>query len=486
MKYPFPLFLLLFTVSINAATYTVTRSDDRNGTCVTGDCSLREAVKAAAVTADGGTIVFASELSKITLARNIHLNLSSLNINGPGASLLTIDAGPNRNRVFVSTGTATISGVTITGGNSTNSDIPNIRKGVGGGVAAFGGSLTLDGVVLTGNYAEPVLGGIAAGGGIGYEGGTHFIRNSTITDNRGGDGSGIGNRGATVTISNSTISNHLGASTAISNFELAPGGSFMVLRNVTVRNNYVGIYNTGRMDIGNSIVAGNVYEISIINGTVASSGGNLIGDTPGDSIPIPITYQPSDILDVNPSLFSLQNNGGGTPTHALSRFSPAKDKGLNSLVTEPFDQRGNGFIRVIDGVADIGAFEVQTVPANQDTDGDMILDSVDNCPSVPNIDQRDTDGDFLGNVCDPDDDNDTVQDTGDNCQFAANTDQSDFDRDRIGDACDLQTGPVTIREQCLSGSFRRFDFPGPFKNERDCLSYLTPVRLRFLGWEKNL
>ena len=35
-----------------------------------------------------------------------------------------------------------------------------------------------------------------------------------------------------------------------------------------------------------------------------------------------------------------------------------------------------------------------------DSDGDGVCDSVDNCPAVPNPDQRDTDGDGVGDLCD--------------------------------------------------------------------------------------
>jgi subtilisin family serine protease len=46
-----------------------------------------------------------------------------------------------------------------------------------------------------------------------------------------------------------------------------------------------------------------------------------------------------------------------------------------------------------------------------DIDGDAILDQNDNCPTVANPNQLNTDGDGLGNVCDPDDDNDGMPDT---------------------------------------------------------------------------
>jgi MYXO-CTERM domain-containing protein len=36
-----------------------------------------------------------------------------------------------------------------------------------------------------------------------------------------------------------------------------------------------------------------------------------------------------------------------------------------------------------------------------DTDNDGIPDATDNCPLVPNPDQRDSDGDTLGDACDP-------------------------------------------------------------------------------------
>ena len=84
-----------------------------------------------------------------------------------------------------------------------------------------------------------------------------------------------------------------------------------------------------------------------------------------------------------------------------------------------------------------------TIP---DTDGDGILDNVDNCPNIPNADQADNDGDVVGNVCDncpsvsnanqQDSDGDGIGDACDNCPAVANADQADSDGDGVGNVCD--------------------------------------------------
>ncbi len=87
-----------------------------------------------------------------------------------------------------------------------------------------------------------------------------------------------------------------------------------------------------------------------------------------------------------------------------------------------------------------------------DTDDDGVPDGFDNCPSIPNTDQTNTDGDGQGNACDDDDDNDTVPDALDNCPLVPNVDQTDSDGDGLGDACDESPTPTPTSTPAPTGT----------------------------------
>jgi hypothetical protein len=156
--------------------------------------------------------------------------------------------------------------------------------------------------------------GSGYGGGLYVAGGTVTIDHSTLADNRayGGTGGGIGDGGAIL----STV---------------------------------------GALQVYDTILADNTAtdDAPDLEGGIISLGHNLIDDPTGSS-----GFVASDLLNVNPKLGLLQNNGGPTQTMALLPGSPAIDAGDNTNAPA-YDQRGPGFPRIVNGAIDIGAFEVQ-------------------------------------------------------------------------------------------------------------------------------
>ena len=84
--------------------------------------------------------------------------------------------------------------------------------------------------------------------------------------------------------------------------------------------------------------------------------GNIVGNAGSGTIDI------TTVLDPH-----LAYNGGPTPTHALVAGSLALNAGNNGKAVDAegnplvYDQRGEGFTRIVNGTVDIGAFEDQTL-----------------------------------------------------------------------------------------------------------------------------
>jgi hypothetical protein len=144
--------------------------------------------------------------------------------------------------------------------------------------------------------------------------------------------------------------------------------------------------------ISTSLVAGNSAPTGQdLSGAFDSLGHSLIGDTHHSS-----GWVGTDLLNVDPKLGPLQDNGGPTWTMALLPGSPAIDAGNNALLPPgvQYDQRGPGFLRIVNGTVDIGAYEflpaandavavgwgTQTAPLRTAADGRRLL------PAGRNID----------------------------------------------------------------------------------------------------
>ena len=88
------------------------------------------------------------------------------------------------------------------------------------------------------------------------------------------------------------------------------------------------------------------------------------------------------------------------------------------------------------GWGDANCDGIEDPPNLPDPDADGVPAPRDNCPNTPNPTQADTDGDKLGDACDPDQDNDAVLNSVDNCPFTPNPNQRDWNANGRGDACE--------------------------------------------------
>ena len=186
------------------------------------------------------------------------------------------------------------------------------------------------------------------------EGNVMVVTNSTICNNAAlYRVAGIWNYSGALTVTNSTIAYNF-----LESFDVEGGGGLdvisgwpVIINNTIVALNFV--FNNGTDDPDD--IAGTVSSASAYNLIGTGGNGGLVNNVNGNLVGI---AEPG--LDPN----GPQNNGGPTQTIALLPGSPAIDKGSNALAVDPStgqplttDQRGPGFVRIVNGTVDIGAYE---------------------------------------------------------------------------------------------------------------------------------
>ena len=260
-------------------------------------------------------------------------------------------------------------GIVVTAGTLTVA-----RTRIIGNIAPGGpGGLLSTGVGTTTHVTDSTISGNSSGSGLGgglfASGGTLTMSNSTVANNTASAGGGIFGSSAALTLSNVTVTGNTATAPAGVGGGLGVAGGSLTLTNGTVTGNRAfglsiggGISNTGAtVTLRNTIVAGNTASTGADCGgltAITSAGHNIDGENTC------ALSQPGDQSNTDPMLGPLQNNGGPTLTRAPLGGSPAIDAGDNAGCPGT-DQRGGP--RPLDtetagvAVCDIGAVEVETL-----------------------------------------------------------------------------------------------------------------------------
>ena len=289
----------------------------------------------------------------------------------------TIDGNGAQRHLNVLTGNLSLSDITLTDGYASDS-------GSGGSIHNESGTITITTSTLSNNESELFGGGIynegdltiiqssiinnladitdgggstdeGSGGGV-FSDGKLTVQQSTFSGNEayyGGGIAGDGNAGNAITIiENSTLSGNTAHGDEGGGIEAA--GQVTITHSTIVSNTGLGLYqDNGKLYMANSILAFNVYTSGSstnceINNDPSVFSHNNMTNVNDNYCTGSFTYVDPDIL-----LGPLQDNGGGTETHALLSGSPAIDTASSSSTSA--GQRG--ISRPQGSGNDIGAYE---------------------------------------------------------------------------------------------------------------------------------
>lgn len=309
-----------------------------------------------------------------------------------------------------------VSGNSVHGGNGAaegaggNRGITDAAGGLGAGLYVANSFLHMTNCSVVNNIGTGGKGGLSSRNWLVYGelgvGGIYLLNtvaeivNCTVAKNRGigGDGGDVGGGFAVggiyvhactnVSLINCTITENT-ASAGVAHYDgfQNPGSPGFGVGGILEGTLYGSV--TASAQLKNCILAGNLGSVSPRSGSailvpndgagrIASLGGNLFGTIQ----PLAFTNYPSfnwrtnyfyrigltnaDLVDVNPKLGGVRDNGGGMPTYKPLPGSPAIDAAVNPGIL--FDQRGRP--RTCDGRSvnnvngsdgtDSGAVEVET------------------------------------------------------------------------------------------------------------------------------
>ncbi len=405
-------FALLWAPAAHAAqTITVNSTADTadtslaDGTC-NAQCTLRSAIQTAnsAQSPGADTIILPANTYTRTVsgadttpdASIGDLDVTGdLTITGAGQSTTIID-GNDMERVFdIAPGaTATISGVTITGGLASDGFGPSTAGGGlrvgehsngdasltlndvtlsanaahdGSGVAtdSAASTLTLNRVNVLDNIASPAGG--SEGGGVNERGGTVAINNSLIRGNHAASGGGVTDDGfdasthGTITITDTTVTENVGTGQGGGVEETGTG-------NVTITRSTVSKNTSGE---GAGVVEDGAGTVTVIDSTIRENsatagfndGGGVLRDGGGN-----VTIQGSLIVGNTGTTGAGIQDFGGAGTFAVT----------NSTLTGNHASTRGGAIQT-DGA---GAISLTNVTL-KDNVSDAGAHEIDNCSAIP-------------------------------------------------------------------------------------------------------
>lgn len=332
--------------TVGAADYNVTRTDDpAPDTCLSSDCSLREAVLASEASGGPDRIILPAGTFTLTRAATVaepevvgvaqsarvgDLDITDVvTISGAGSGSTFVDAGDvdrafdlNSTGCAPSTPCVWISGLTVQNGTAR----PGFFSHSHGGGIHNHGRVLLTNVAVSGSASATGWGG---GGITNAPGAQGLFQNVTLAGNTSPSrGGGLENTG-TAQLFSVTI----GGNTAPAGM----GG---------------GLFSGGTTQATNTIVAANAG--GDCSGAIASNGPNLSGDASCSFTAA------GDLPSTDPLFDPVSNAAGFVWIYALRPASPAVDAGTSTNcptadqrgVTRPQDGNGDGT-----AVCDIGAYE---------------------------------------------------------------------------------------------------------------------------------